>query len=159
MKSLPFRSATRYAPKDQTGVHLTILGVDDSSQVLRTGTKSPLTLRRTAILFQLYGVNFATSASSGLIVIGLPQLASNLTIPQSLAFWPPSAHGLATAPALLLSGTAADALGPRFINLSGCILNGVLMLSCGFIKRVQQLVANMIPASKHDRVTGEYKYR
>ncbi|KAH7231849.1 major facilitator superfamily domain-containing protein [Fusarium redolens] len=106
-----------------------------------TGAAIPLTLiRRTAVVFQLCGVNFATSASSGLIVIGLPQLTSDLNIPQSLAFWPSSVQGLATASALLLSGAVADVLGSRSVNLSGCILNGVLMLSCGFIKSVQQLI-------------------
>ncbi|KAF5721634.1 antiseptic resistance [Fusarium mundagurra] len=129
-------------PKHQTEVHLTILEDGESSQALSTSAATPLTLiRRTAVVFQLCGVNFATSASSGLIVIGLPQLTSDLNIPQSLAFWPSSVQGLATASALLLSGAVADVLGPRSVNLSGCILNGVLMLSCGFIKSVQQLIA------------------
>ncbi|KAH7191483.1 major facilitator superfamily domain-containing protein [Fusarium oxysporum] len=110
-------------------------------KALSTGAAAPLTLiRRTAVVFQLCGVNFATSASSGLIVIGLPQLTSDLNIPQSLAFWPSSVQGLATASALLLSGAVADVLGPRSVNLSGCILNGVFMLSCGFIKSIQQLI-------------------
>jgi MFS family permease len=142
MESLPFSPMSRSPPKDQTEVHLTIFDDGDSSQASSTGAATPLTLiRRTAVVFQLCGVNFATSASSGLIVIGLLQLTSDLNIPQSLAFWPSSVQGLATASALLLSGAVADVLGPRSVNLSGCILNGVLMLSCGFIKSVQQLVA------------------
>ncbi|KAK2923220.1 Major facilitator superfamily [Fusarium oxysporum f. sp. vasinfectum] len=132
---------SRSPPKDHAEVHLTILDDGESSQALSKGAATPLTLiRRTAVVFQLCGVNFATSASSGLIVIGLPQLTSDLNIPQSLAFWPSSVQGLATASALLLSGAVADVLGPRSVNLSGCILNGVFMLSCGFIKSIQQLI-------------------
>ncbi|EMT69269.1 Antiseptic resistance protein [Fusarium odoratissimum] len=132
---------SRSPPKDHAEVHLTILDDGESSQALSTGAAAPLTLiRRTAVVFQLCGINFATSASSGLIVIGLPQLTSDLNIPQSLAFWPSSVQGLATASALLLSGAVADVLGPRSVNLSGCILNGVFMLSCGFIKSIQQLI-------------------
>ncbi|KAK2922557.1 Major facilitator superfamily [Fusarium oxysporum f. sp. vasinfectum] len=132
---------SRSPPKDHAEVHLTILDDGESSQALSTCAAAPLTLiRRTAVVFQLCGVNFATSVSSGLIVIGLPQLTSDLNIPQSLAFWPSSVQGLATASALLLSGAVADVLGPRSVNLSGCILNGVFMLSCGFIKSIQQLI-------------------
>ncbi|RYC81246.1 hypothetical protein BFJ63_vAg15868 [Fusarium oxysporum f. sp. narcissi] len=141
MESLPCSPMSRSPPKYQNEVHLTIVDEGDSSQALSTGAATPLTLiRRTAVVFQLCGVNFATSASSGLIVIGLPQLTSDLNIPQSLAFWPSSVQGLATASALLLSGAVADVLGPRSVNLSGCILNGVFMLSCGFIKSIQQLI-------------------
>ncbi|RKL11513.1 hypothetical protein BFJ70_g16379 [Fusarium oxysporum] len=141
MESLPCSSMSRSPPKDHAEVHLTILDDGESSQALSKGAATPLTLiRRTAVVFQLCGVNFATSASSGLIVIGLPQLTSDLNIPQSLAFWPSSVQGLATASALLLSGAVADVLGPRSVNLSGCILNGVFMLSCGFIKSIQQLI-------------------
>ncbi|RKK70542.1 hypothetical protein BFJ71_g17665, partial [Fusarium oxysporum] len=141
MESLPCSSMSRSPPKDHAEVHLTILDDGESSQALSKGAATPLTLiRRTAVVFQLCGVNFATSTSSGLIVIGLPQLTSDLNIPQSLAFWPSSVQGLATASALLLSGAVADVLGPRSVNLSGCILNGVFMLSCGFIKSIQQLI-------------------
>lgn len=141
MESLPCSSMSRSPLKDHAEVHLTILDDGESSQALSKGAATPLTLiRRTAVVFQLCGVNFATSASSGLIVIGLPQLTSDLNIPQSLAFWPSSVQGLATASALLLSGAVADVLGPRSVNLSGCILNGVFMLSCGFIKSIQQLI-------------------
>ncbi|RKK47102.1 hypothetical protein BFJ69_g18193, partial [Fusarium oxysporum] len=141
MESLPCSSMSRSPPKDHAEVHLTILDDGESSQALSKGAATPLTLiRRTAVVFQLCGVNFATSASSGLIVIGLPQLTSDLNIPQSLAFWPSSVQGLSTASALLLSGAVADVLGPRSVNLSGCILNGVFMLSCGFIKSIQQLI-------------------
>ncbi|RKK08483.1 hypothetical protein BFJ65_g17145 [Fusarium oxysporum f. sp. cepae] len=141
MESLPCSSMSRSPPKDHAEVHLTILDDGESSHALSKGAATPLTLiRRTAVVFQLCGVNFATSASSGLIVIGLPQLTSDLNIPQSLAFWPSSVQGLATASALLLSGAVADVLGPRSVNLSGCILNGVFMLSCGFIKSIQQLI-------------------
>src|SRR6478752_5121538 len=120
MESLPCSSMSRSPPKDHAEVHLTIIDDGNSSQALSTSAATPLTLiRRTAVVFQLCGVNFATSASSGLTVIGLPQLTSDLNIPQSLAFWPSSVQGLATASALLLSGAVADVLGPDLLIFRG----------------------------------------
>ncbi|SPJ87902.1 uncharacterized protein FTOL_12371 [Fusarium torulosum] len=100
----------------------------------------PSRLQRATTVFQLCGVNFTSSASNGLIVIGLPRLTADLNIPQSLAFWPSSVQGLSTASTLLLLGAVADVVGPRSLNLAGCVANGLLMLSCGFVKSAQELI-------------------
>lgn len=96
--------------------------------------------RKAAVTFQLSGVNFASSAANGLIVVGLPRMTQDLNLPQSLAFWPSSVFGLATASTLLLAGSVADILGPRSVDLLGCIANGALMLACAFIKKGEELV-------------------
>ncbi|KAG8672327.1 hypothetical protein FPOAC2_05707 [Fusarium poae] len=98
-------------------------------------------LQKIAVTFQLSGVNFACSATNGLIVVGLPQMTADLHLPVSLAFWPSSVQGLATASTLLLAGALADVLGARSVELVGCILSGVFMLACGFIRRGEDLVA------------------
>ncbi|RSM07392.1 hypothetical protein CEP52_005201 [Fusarium oligoseptatum] len=89
---------------------------------------------------QLSGVNFASSAANGLIVVGLPRMTQDLDLPQSLAFWPSSVPGLATASTLLIAGAVADVLGPRSVDLLGCIANGALMLACAFIQKGEELV-------------------
>ncbi|SPJ78339.1 uncharacterized protein FTOL_06728 [Fusarium torulosum] len=96
--------------------------------------------RRTMTVFQLCGVNFASSASNGPIVIGLLRLTADLNIPQSPAFWPLSVQGLSTASTLLVLGAIANVMGPRPLDLAGCVANGLLMLSCGFIKNAQELI-------------------
>jgi MFS family permease len=98
-------------------------------------------LRKIAVTFQLSGVNFACSATNGLIIVGLPQMTADLHLPASLAFWPSSVQGLATASTLLLAGALADVLGARSVDLVGCILSGALMLACGFVRRGEELVA------------------
>ncbi|CAJ0542607.1 Ff.00g001630.m01.CDS01 [Fusarium sp. VM40] len=98
-------------------------------------------LRKIAVTFQLSGVNFACSATNGLIIVGLPRMTADLHLPASLAFWPSSVQGLATASTLLLAGALADVLGARSVDLVGCILSGVLMLACGFVGRGEELVA------------------
>ncbi|GKU22839.1 unnamed protein product [Fusarium langsethiae] len=86
-------------------------------------------LQKIAVTFQLSGVNFACSATNGLIVVGLPQMTSDLHLPAALAFWPSSVQGLATASTLLLAGALADVVGARSVELVGCILSGVFMLA------------------------------
>ncbi|KAG5657334.1 hypothetical protein KAF25_005898 [Fusarium avenaceum] len=129
------------ALKDQAQAHVAISEFPPSSND-RTDTipQSWSRLRRTITVFQLCGVNFTSSATNGLIVIGLPRLTADLNIPQSLAFWPLSVQGLSTASTLLVLGAVADVVGPRSLNLAGCITNGLLMLSCGFIKNGEELI-------------------
>ncbi|KAM6504675.1 hypothetical protein FSOLCH5_015178 [Fusarium solani] len=116
-------------------------GTGSVSQCSGNGHVRPASrFRKAAVTFQLSGVNFASSAANGLIVVGLPRMAQDLNLPQSLAFWPSSVPGLATASTLLLAGAVADVLGPRSVDLLGCITNGALMLACAFIKKGEELV-------------------
>ncbi|KAF4990276.1 hypothetical protein FGRMN_8584 [Fusarium graminum] len=97
-------------------------------------------LQKIAVTFQLSGVNFACSATNGLIIVGLPRMTADLQLPASLAFWPSSVQGLATASTLLLAGALSDVLGARSVDLIGCILSGVFMLACGFVHHGEELV-------------------
>ncbi|PKS08205.1 hypothetical protein jhhlp_005481 [Lomentospora prolificans] len=97
-------------------------------------------LRKTLVTFQLSGINFAYSAVNGLVVIGLPKMTEELNLPESLAFWPASVSGLTTASTLLLAGSVADVLGPRSVDLVGCITSGAFMLGCGFVNKGEDLV-------------------
>ncbi|KAF5011712.1 hypothetical protein FDECE_2172 [Fusarium decemcellulare] len=97
-------------------------------------------LRKALVTFQLSGINFATSATNGLVVVGLPRMTQDLNLPPSLAFWPSSVPGLATASTLLLAGSIADVIGPRSVDLLGCFICGAIMLGCGFVQQGQELV-------------------
>ncbi|KAF5244747.1 hypothetical protein FAUST_2264 [Fusarium austroamericanum] len=98
-------------------------------------------LEKIAVTFQLSGVNFACSATNGLIIVGLPKMTADLHIPAALAFWPSSVQGLATASTLLLAGALADVVGARSVELVGCILSGFFMLACGFVQHGEELIA------------------
>ena len=127
-------------PKRQMQVSMAVLK-DDDLQEQSIEVLPPLSrLRRIMAIFQLCGVNFAWSISNGLVIISLPQLTVDLSLPESLAFWPSSVQGLATASTLLFAGGVADVLGPRMVNLTGCITNGVFMVSIGFVRNGKELV-------------------
>ncbi|KAM0559972.1 hypothetical protein ACHAPJ_003926 [Fusarium lateritium] len=97
-------------------------------------------LKKVAVV-QLSGVTFASSLSNGLVIVALPAITRDLELPPSLAFWPVSVSGLATASTLLLAGSIADAVGPRGPDLVGCFANGALMIGCGVVQKGTELVA------------------
>ncbi|KAK7223310.1 hypothetical protein V2G26_011313 [Clonostachys chloroleuca] len=97
-------------------------------------------LQQAAVTFQLSAVNLASSCTNGLIVISLPQLTADLSLPSSLAFWPSSVAGLTTASTLLIAGSLADVLGHRAIALAGMLTCGLFMISCGLVHRGEDFV-------------------
>lgn len=97
-------------------------------------------VRKATVTFQLSCINFAWNATKGLTIVGLPRMTADLSLPQTLAFWPSSVPGLATASTLLLAGAVGDVVGPKSVNLTGCILNGFFMIGCGLSRHGQDLV-------------------
>lgn len=82
-----------------------------------------------------------SSIINGLVTVGLPTITKELQLPSSLSFWPVSVSGLATASTLLLAGSLADVVGPRWVDLVGTFVSGALMLGMGLAKEGTQLVA------------------
>ncbi|KAL7755402.1 hypothetical protein ACKLNR_014500 [Fusarium oxysporum f. sp. zingiberi] len=136
----PSGPARQPPPKSQSEIHLTAVDDDRLQPPITDLVPSLSRLRRILAVFQLCGVNFTMSATSGLVVIALPRLTVDLSLAPSLAFWPSSVQGLATASTLLLAGAVADVMGARLVNMTGCIANGIFMLSCGFVKNGRELV-------------------
>ena len=97
-------------------------------------------LQQVITTFQLSTMNFVWNCSKGLIIVSLPKITVDLDIDKSLAFWPSSAPALTTASTLLVAGTVADIIGPKFANLTGGITIGVFMLACGFSRNGEELV-------------------
>ncbi|OOQ82788.1 putative MFS transporter [Penicillium brasilianum] len=98
-------------------------------------------LRSTIIVFQMSGNTMLSSIINGLVTVGLPTITKDLHLPSSLSFWPVSVSGLATASTLLLAGSLADVVGPRWVDLVGTFASGASMLGMGFVKEGTQLVA------------------
>ena len=98
-------------------------------------------LRKVVITIQMCGVTFAWSVTNGMVTIGLPAIAKDLQLPPSLAFWPASVSGLATASTLLLAGSVADVIGPRGVELVGCFASGLFTIGSGAARKGSVLVA------------------
>ncbi|KAH6646736.1 major facilitator superfamily domain-containing protein [Truncatella angustata] len=98
-------------------------------------------LQQVLIILQLFVVTFTASIINGLVIVGLPTITEDLQLPSSLAFWPASVSGLATASTLLLAGSVADSIGPRWVELVGCFMSGALMIGQGVSRTGEELVA------------------
>ncbi|KAK2469694.1 hypothetical protein H9L39_18509, partial [Fusarium oxysporum f. sp. albedinis] len=140
MEALPLESTSSLSLKPGSDVQLVTVGDECSQEVVTNSVSSGSLIRRVTAITYLCGMNVTSSASNGLIVIALPRLTKDLELPPSLAFWPSSVQGLTTASTLLLAGAIADVLGSRSVNLSGCILNCILILTCGLVKNGEELV-------------------
>lgn len=120
------------------------IGVDNGrvldSQPLTTDHTMRHSARATLIILQVSMMNFLTSISSGLIVVGLPRIASDLNLPEQLYLWPTSVYGLTAGSTLLLAGAIADVLGARWVELTGSALLGIFTLASGLCQTGIQLV-------------------
>lgn len=97
-------------------------------------------LRTAAMILTLAGVNITTSATNGLVGVGLPAMTTDLALKPSLAFWPASISNLATASTLLLSGSLATALGPRAVDLLGCFACAAVTTGASGVRTGEQIV-------------------
>lgn len=98
-------------------------------------------LRKIIVVTHLAGVNFTSSAINGLVTVGLPAITADVHLSPSLSFWPASVSSLAMASTLLIAGSVADVVGPRWVDLFGCLAAGVMMLGCGASRNGPELVA------------------
>jgi len=88
-------------------------------------------LRVTLTVLQPSLVNFLSSFTNGLITVGLPAIATSLSLQRTLYVWPASVYGLTAGSMLLLSGSVADLVGPRRVELVGVFLLGAFFIAGG----------------------------
>lgn len=77
-------------------------------------------------------INFFGSFTTGIITVGLPVIASSISLQRSLYFWPSSVYSLTSGAALLIAGSVADIIGARHVEVCGIFLIGIFVLACGF---------------------------
>ena len=97
-------------------------------------------LRLTLTILQPSLVNFLSSFTNGIIIVGLPVIAQSLSLPRSLYLWPSSVYGLTSGSMLLIAGSVADLLGPSHVELVGILILGLFTLACGLSTTGVQLV-------------------
>lgn len=96
--------------------------------------------KQIAATIQLSTVTLTASVINGLIIVGLPTITKDLQLPASLSLWPSSVASLATATTLLLAGSIADTIGPRWVELVGSFASGALMVGQGLARNGEELV-------------------
>lgn len=96
--------------------------------------------RANLIILQVSAINAVSSMTSGLIVVGLPQIVGDLSLPERLYLWPASVYNLTSGSMLLVAGAVTDVIGPRSVDLVGCAILGSFVLACGLSQTGIQLV-------------------
>jgi MFS family permease len=115
---------------------------DRSSNTKYTSKSHPSksNLRTFLAIFTPSFVGFIASFTSGIITVGLPEIARSLALERSLYLWPSSVYGLTSGATLLIAGSIADIVGARPVELLGITLLGIFTLACGFSTTGEQLV-------------------
>ncbi|KAI0201867.1 MFS general substrate transporter [Astrocystis sublimbata] len=92
-------------------------------------------------IIQLSGLSLFSSFSNGIVVIGLPAIATDLHIGENLLLWPTSVFYLTAGSTLLLAGSVADVVGPKRVNLAGSLLSAAFSLAAGFARTGNDIIA------------------
>ncbi|KAF7540136.1 hypothetical protein G7054_g1539 [Neopestalotiopsis clavispora] len=99
------------------------------------------TFQATLVVAQLLGLNLFSSFCNGVIVVGLPAMATALQIEEGLLVWPTSVFYLTAGSCLLMAGSIADVVGTKTMNLIGAFLAAVSAMACGLAQTGGQLIA------------------
>ena len=97
-------------------------------------------LRTVSIVITVATATLIQSMLSGVLTIGLPRIAEDLGISESLLLWPASVSALVSGCTLLLCGSISDVVGSRSMYLLGCLLLALFTLACGFSQNGTQLI-------------------
>jgi MFS family permease len=96
--------------------------------------------RASAIIVTVSSIMFISSMLGGLLIVGLPTMAKDLKLKQSLLLWPASVNALASGCTLLLSGSISDVVGSRPMYLTGCGLLALTTLACSLSRTGIELI-------------------
>jgi MFS family permease len=115
--------------------------VSEDASVSISSERRPLSkLQLVMTILQLSLINFFGSFASGIITVGLPIIASSISLQRSLYLWPTSVYSLTSGAALLIAGSVTDIVGARRVEVCGIFLLGLFILVCGFAQTGIQLV-------------------
>lgn len=98
-------------------------------------------VRATLVVAQLLGLNLFSSFCNGVVVVGLPAMATSLHIDEGLLVWPTSVFYLTAGSCLLLAGSVADVVGTKTMSLVGAFTAALTAMACGLAQNGGQLIA------------------
>lgn len=126
-------------PQDHTESN-DVSNSDNAIQNTTPEIPSLSTLSLTLTILQPSLINFFGSFSSGMITVGLPLIASSISLDRSLYLWPTSVYSLTSGATLLIAGCITDIVGARRVEVAGIFLLGLFILVCGVAQTGTQLV-------------------
>ena len=113
---------------------------EDASATISSEGRPLSKLQLAMTILQPSLINFFGSFTTGIITIGLPVIASSISLQRSLYLWPSSVYNLTSGATLLIAGSIADIVGARHVEVCGIFLIGIFVLAAGFSQTGVQLV-------------------
>lgn len=107
-------------------------------------TETPAILpkgRTIIVICYLVSLNVISSFCNGVIVVGLPTIASALQLEEGLRIWPTSVFYLTAGSCLLLAGPIADVAGTKRVNLTGAFIFAIFAVAFGLARTGGELIA------------------
>lgn len=89
-------------------------------------------IRTFFITSNLTCITITTSAATGLLTVGLPEITRKLALPENLLLWPVSVYYLASGSCLLVAGAIADLTDSKIVNIIGTFFLGLSILASGW---------------------------
>ncbi|OAX79848.1 hypothetical protein ACJ72_05829 [Emergomyces africanus] len=112
--------------------------IPNNEELLRSGSLSKA--MAAVIIISASSMVFMNSVLNGMLTVGLPSIARDTKLPESLMLWPASVFGLTCGCTLLLSGSIGDLIGSRTVYLTGSLLLSAFTLGCGLARTGIQLI-------------------
>lgn len=140
----PFRNEDKTSSHCRAVVDLGVAETDDrASPVAMTSLEpvAPGRLHSMGIMVTLASVTFLHIFNSGMLVVALTTIASEVNLAENLLFWPASVYSLALSCFLLPLGAIADIVGNRPVFLTGSLLYTVFTLAVSLARTGDQLIA------------------
>ena len=98
-------------------------------------------IRASFIIVSVAGITFLNCLGQSLLIVAIPRIADDLTIPSSLVQWPTAVSALTLGCTLLVVGAIADVVGNRPVFLLGYVLHLLFMVGCALVQTGTQLIA------------------
>ncbi|KAK2747286.1 hypothetical protein FQN57_002184 [Myotisia sp. PD_48] len=112
----------------------------DHNDVLNISFPSISRTKASMIIATASSMILMNSILTGILTVGLPVIAADIHLHESLLMWPASVYGLTCGCTLLLSGSISDVVGSRPVYLAGCGVLCAFTLGCGLAQSGIQLI-------------------
>ncbi|KAL5352728.1 hypothetical protein ACLOAV_002676 [Pseudogymnoascus australis] len=98
-------------------------------------------IRTFFIICNLASISLANTAVTGMLIVGIPEIARQLAILDYLLLWPLSISFLTSGSCLLAAGVIADITNPKIISVAGAFLLGLSIIGGGLSHNGHWLIA------------------
>lgn len=103
-------------------------------------TSDPKIQTTAIIIITAAGVNFGSTALSGVLTVAITTIAADVSLSNGLLLWPASIYSLVCGCTLLIGGSLSDAFGPRRTLLVGTLIQALFTMATGLSRNSAEVI-------------------